>query len=368
MEKYSKKMINDYILGNDIKEYSIEKLENDKEFMMLVIDATNDEKFYNSCSEKLKKDYSFVRYLIEKFKSHINFICNVADYYLSDVEDELSRIELNIIMSELTAQDKEKNINYTVVRDTIYTSKRVEIEVAKLKLNDDYVSQDIGMGFLVIFDSFNSSEIVLNYFAKKTIDEIFNEYDINLENMLHGQFKTSEQIEKIGINNYMLNFIGYYDSMLASYLTTHIDLMSSLKKRIVAVQKNWDKYFSNDERKRYNLLLKKVHDYMVEIEGNTIFTETDMLYHIGKKLGIADKLAKYERISDDVYEMIMNDLDDEYFEDTFNVSLQDRFYYKTIMRIMASIAFSNNTYKQDIQPNENKNCKILKIDFNKKKK
>ena len=41
---------------------------------------------------------------------------------------------------------------------------------------------------------------------------------------------------------------------------------------------------------------------------------------------------------------------------------------KTIMRIMASIAFSNNTYKQDIQPNENKNCKILKIDFNKKKK
>ena len=70
MEKYSKKMINDYILGNDIKEYSIERLENDKEFMMLVIGATNDEKFYNSCSEKLKKDYSFVRYLIEKFKSH----------------------------------------------------------------------------------------------------------------------------------------------------------------------------------------------------------------------------------------------------------------------------------------------------------
>ena len=132
--------------------------------------------------------------------------------------------------------------------------------------------------------------------------------------------------------------------------------------------KNWDKYVSNDERKRYNLLLEKVHDYMVEIEENTIFTETDMLYHIGKKLGIADKIAKYERISDDVYEMIMNDLDDEYFEDTFSVSPQDRFYYKTIMRIMSSIAFANNTYEQDIQTNDNKECKILKIDFNKKKK
>ena len=368
MEKYSKKMINDYILGNDIKDYSIEELEDDKEFMMLVIGTTNDEKFYNLCSERLKKDYSFVRYLIEKFKNNIDFICNVADYYLSDVENELSRIELNIIMSELTAQDKEKNMNYTVVRDTIYTSKRVEIEMAKLKLNDDYVSQDIGMGFLVIFDSFNSSEIVLNYFAKKTINEIFNEYDINLENMLHEQFKTLEQIDKIGINNYMLNFIGYYDPMLASYLSTHIDLMASLKQKIVSVQNNWDKYVSNDERKRYNLLLEKVHDYMVEIEEDTIFTETDMLYHIGKKLGIADKIAKYERISSDVYEMIMNDLDDEYFEDTFSVSPQDRFYYKTIMRIISSIAFVNNTYEQDIQPNDNKDCKILKIDFNKKKK
>lgn len=237
MEKYSKKMINDYILGNDIKDYSIEELEDDKEFMMLVIGTTNDEKFYNLCSDKLKKDYGFVRYLIAKFKSSINFICNVADYYLSDVEDELSRIELNIIMSELTSQDKEKNMNYTVVRDTIYTAKRVEIEMAKLKLNDDYVSQDIGMGFLVIFDSFNSSEIILNYFAKNTIDEIFNEYDINLENMLHEQFKTPEQIDKIGINNYMLNFIGYYDPMLASYLSTHIDLMASLKQKIMNAQK-----------------------------------------------------------------------------------------------------------------------------------
>ena len=30
-------------------------------------------------------------------------------------------------------------MNYTVVRDTIYTAKRVEIEMAKLKLNDDVV-------------------------------------------------------------------------------------------------------------------------------------------------------------------------------------------------------------------------------------
>ena len=333
--------------------------------MMLVIGTTNDEKIYNLCSENLKKDYSFVRYLIEKFKSNINFICNVADYYLSDIEDELSRIELNIIMSELTKKDKEKNMNYTIVRDTIYTLKRVQIEKAKLELNDDYVSQDIGMGFLVIFDLFKSSEIILNYFAKKTINEIFNEFDIDLENMLHEQFKTPEQIDKLGINNYMINFIRQYDSSLATYLSTHIDLIANLKEKISSIQNNWNKYISNDERKKYNLLLDRVHDYMIEIESNTMFTETDMLYYIGKKLGIADKIAKYERISDDIYHMIIDDLNDEYFEDIIKTNPQDRFYYKTIMRIMSSIIFTNNKYKNDIS-NENKDCKILKLDFKKK--
>ena len=44
MEKYSNEMIKDYILGNEIKGYSIEELEDDKDFMMLVIGTTNDEK------------------------------------------------------------------------------------------------------------------------------------------------------------------------------------------------------------------------------------------------------------------------------------------------------------------------------------
>ena len=365
MKKYSKKIIKDYILGYEIEDYSIEELENDIDFMTMVIDITNDEKIYNLCSNSLKKDYSFVKYLILKFKNNINFICNVADYYLLDAENELNRIELNIIMSELTSNIKEINMKYTIPTDAFCNFKRVQIEMAKSEINDDYITQDIGMGFLVIYDSYNSSEIILNYFAKKLIDDIFSEYNIDLENMIHGQFKTPEQINKVGIYNYTLNFIGYYDPMLASYLSTHVDLMKNLKERIKNVQKNWKNYSSNEERNRYNLLLAKVHDYMVEIENKTVFTETDMLYHIGKKLGIAEKIAKYDRINDDLYHMIMNDLDDEFFENTFSVSPQDRFYYKTIMGIMSSIAFANNVNEQDNESN-NKDCKILKNNFNKK--
>lgn len=369
MEKYNKKIINDYILGNEIKDYSIEELEDDKEFMMLVIGITKDNNFYNLCSDKLKKDYSFVRYLIEKFKGNINFICNVADYYLSNVDDELSRIELNIIMSELTASDKEKNKNYTVVRDAIYASKRVEIEMAKLQLEDPNVSQEVGMGFLVMFDSFNSSEIVLNYFAKTTIDEIFNEYDIDLEKMLHEQFNTPDQIEKIGINNYMLNFIGYYDSMLASYLSTHINLLNELRKKIEIVISKWSSYNNTNERKRYNLMLDKVHEYMEDKESNALLSETSLLYYIGNKLGIAEKIAHYDTLDEMFLESVLEDLNDDFVQFTLQDFNEYRNYIN-VKRIMINTIFGSKSDEKEStkleSSKEDKTCKILKLDFKKK--
>ena len=88
MEKYDKRIIDAYINGNDIENYSIEELENDKKFMMMIITLTNDKNFYNLCSEELKGNYEFVRFVIQKFNNDINFICKVADFYLNVVEDE----------------------------------------------------------------------------------------------------------------------------------------------------------------------------------------------------------------------------------------------------------------------------------------
>ena len=365
MKKYSKESINDYILGNDVEGYSIEELENDKDFMMLVIEATNDKRIYDLCSEDVKKNYDFVKYLVNKFKDDINFICNVADYYLSSTEDELTVMELNILMSELTSKDKEKNMKYSLAQEVIYSSKRVEIEAGKLELNDPKVDREIGMGFLLIFDSFNSSEIILNYFAKKTIEEIFNENNIDLESMSHNQFKSAKEIDNIGINNYMISFIEVYDSMLASYLSTHIDLMQDLKQKIEKAQKNWNKYISNEEIIKYNLILDKVHDYMLQIENNITFTETEILYYIGKKLGISEKIAKYEDISDELYNMIMDNIDDDFYEAEFDSNSSNRFYYNSLMKTISSILSSNVNNENKTESSNNKKCKVLKMDFDK---
>lgn len=361
MKKYSRELINKYINGDDIDNYSIEELENDKEFMIQVIETTNDKNFYNLCSEKLKKDYSFVKYIIYKFRNNINFICNVADYYLNHSDNELDRTELVIIMTKLIDKRNEQYQEYKVMSEAMSDSKRVQIELAKLKSNDEYANKEIGMGFLLIFDSYNSSKLVLDFYAKKLIEEIFKEYDIDLESMLHKQFGSKEKISKIGINNYMLNFIGVYDSMLASYLSTNINLMKDFYNKINAVLENWNNYSNNDEEKKFNLLFDRVHEYMEPIEFECVFTETDLLYYIGKKLGIIDKIIKYDNINSDMAKEIIDGLDDDFFENTIKLSFKDRIHYNNVKKIMSSIIFSNTIDDKKINQSNNTNKKVLKL-------
>ena len=133
MKKYSKKMIDNYILGNEIDGYNITELENDKDFMMLVIGTTNDNKMYNLCSDELKVNYEFVKYLIIKFKNNIDFICEVADYYLAKTKEEINRLKIVIKMIELT-NDNKNNDKYKALGEIIYKAKRLQIEMAKLQV------------------------------------------------------------------------------------------------------------------------------------------------------------------------------------------------------------------------------------------
>lgn len=358
MKKYSKEIINKYILGEEIKDFSLDDLENDKEFMKEVINATNDNKIYELCSKELKKDYEFIKWLIMKFQNNITFICKVADYFLKESNEEILRIELSIILLELTKNNKDINKKYKMLTDTFYKKKRVEIEIIKEELKKDKFIDTIGLGFLVMFDTYNGNELILNYYAKKTIDAIFEENEIDIEVMLHTKFKNKNEITQNGINNFALSLIECYDPMLSSYLSCHIELMNNLKQKIINIKNNWNNYELNEEIEKYHLILDKVHEYMSKIEDNTILSEKSILYYIGNELGIAKKIAKYEGINEDVYNIIIDELDNEFFEDILNSSNNDMFLYKTLKKIILSILNDNDSNR-----NDNKKCKILKLNI-----
>ena len=110
MKKYNNQLIMDYINGNDIEDYDLDELENDKLFMTKVIDFSNDEKMYNFCSEKLKKDYEFIKYIILKFRNNIEFITEVADYFLDNTDTDYERTELLIIIQRKERKRKWRQI------------------------------------------------------------------------------------------------------------------------------------------------------------------------------------------------------------------------------------------------------------------
>ena len=363
MEKYNNNIINSYINGEDLGDYSKDDLENDKIFMMLVITRTNDKNYYDLCSLELKMNYEFVSFLIEKFENDISFICEVADYYLENSDDEITRFELVIKMADLMeGKEEEKYQEYNVIRESFFLTKRVQIEEGKLNINDEYTSSKIGMGFLWIFDLFHNNKIILNYFAKKIIENILEENNINLENMLHQQFDNPQEINKIGIHNYMLKFIGIYDSMLASYLSTNLDLLDEYKNKIDKIQKRWNQYDNRNEQKKYNLVLEKVHEYVEQIEDEGILTETDLLYYASKKLGVADKLVKHEIVTG-FDESFINDFDEEFLIDTLKVSFIDQMHFHNVKRIISSTLFSKTDDSSEFDSDDDKNGKILKLDF-----
>ena len=327
--------------------------------LLHTIDFTNDEKMYNFCSEGLKKDYDFIKYIILKFKNNIEFITSVADYFLENTDTDYERTELSIIMSKLTEIKKEVN-QYNVLCDAIYSGKRLQIELYKLQNKNEELANEIGMGFLLVYDLYNHSEIILKFYAKKIIEDIFKEYDIEL----HSRFKTPDEINKQGLNNYMLKFIEIYDAMLASYASTHLDVLLPFRENIIEVQKKWNKYNNECERKKYNYMFKKVHEYMEE--ADSVFTEEYLIYYIGSKLGILDKIKQYDYASEEIIEYVIEELSDEFVEQTFKVSFAERLHYKNVKDIIVNTLFGKNSDLMSNSVEDNKKinkCKVLKLEF-----
>lgn len=319
-----------------------------------------------------------VKFLALNYNNDLDLITSIADEYLKGIGDSLERIELALIMLDLTSKnDNEKATKYKMIVDTIFFSKRLEVEICKAKENNDNYSKEVGMGFWYMFDLYNSSDIVMKFFAKKTIEAIFSEYDINLEQVLHSKFKNAEDINLQGINNYMINFLGMYDQMLASYVSTHIELLSDFSNKISNVIDNWKNYDEKDERKRYNDMIEQVHEYMENTDS--VMTETDILYYVAKQLGNAKKLAYYDGLSNEFLADIMDDIDikdldydnDDFVTFTINNSIAERKYYLDVKKIMLSSLFGNGQSKiaktKDTNNLKKGKSKILKIDFNNKK-
>ena len=380
MKKIDISLVKKYVNGEDLGEFTSEQLENDKDFMMWVISYTNDIKMYSFCSDKVKQDYEFVKYLVLKFKDNSDFITLVADNYLDNTETDWESKELSIIMER--ALPRELSEKYQVLNEISYFTKRLEIEIVEAK--DSKLESMVGMGFWLIFDQYKGSNIILDYFANNMIGEIIRDNNINFEKMLHTQFKSADKITEMGINSYIVKFIGFYDSMLSSYVSTHIDIIKPIANKIKLIQDDWDKYSCVDESKRYNKMLDMVHEYMSMSNSN--MTENEVLYYVANELGIAKKVKQYdgskdieEKFKEEYGFNFADDTDEEVMEDMVRFEIErnikERLVYLTVKKIIINQLFSDKPSdlyslignEEQKQSNGKTRCKIVKLNPSDKK-
>lgn len=357
MIKYDNKLIMDYLNCNEIEEYNVEELENDYDFMYQVINISNDKQMYNFCSDKLKKDYKLVKYLINKYNDDLKYIENIADNFLETVENELERIEILIIMDNYFKKENKTN-KYNIMLSAIYSSKRVEIEIYKLSSDDTEFNDELGMGFLWMYDNFNQSKLIIDFFASKTIEAIISEYDIHLEEYLHNKYNDFQIIEKQGINNFLIRFLSEYDVMLSSYLNSNIQLLNPLVEKLNKIKLNWTKYNRRQDFKNYNDMLDEIEQYMEEYGYDCNYSEISILCYLSIKFGVGDKIKEYYGINEEIYNDIINSLNDTFNE--LPIEINDIRHIENIKTIMEKYLNKNrveSSNKKEIK----KSSKILEF-------
>lgn len=338
MEKFSNEIVNAYINGENINGYSIDELENNAEFMIKVMEVTNDKNIYNHCSDELKVNEKFVKSVVVMFKDDIDFISNVADkyrYYL----DNMDGLDTNVtirkasfarLMVDLIG-NRDEAIRYRTILAFIYSTTRAKIENAKRENKNN----NENLGFNYFKKIYGEDEELLSYFAASMVEEILDNSLGDFEDFLHKNYDEYDYIpDKYG---FLLDHLDKYDKDLVDYLNNHMEALDKGSEEYLnKIKNNWKKHKLDVERVKYNDALDFIHEIIIS-NMDAVFCEEALLVHLGYKYGIIDKIAKYAIMDKEFIDLLHQDYNDTYFKSIIEFSSADRDMYNQIDGVIKKV-------------------------------
>lgn len=282
-----------YINGEEID--NIDELENDYKFMMKVIRISRDKNIYNLCSEEVKSNYEFVRFMIETFKSDKDFIDKIASGYFDKVgSSDITAKELYFIMSEIFNDYKDhRSIFYNKCCFDIYTADKDLIDklILSEKIINEYENIDMGFSYVIDYISIKS-DIITKYYAKMFLNEIFyNKEKKTIEEIIHSEVASINELKNKTIRNIVLGYIKKCDISLYGYVLTHLDLIKEIEKHIDIdrIIVNWDN-FVNQTLERKNIIFEQEVNNLIS-EFDASFDYCDVCTYIDRNLTLPVKLS-----------------------------------------------------------------------------
>jgi len=214
---------------------------------------------------------------------------------------------------------------------------------AEYYISDDKTSFNniVGMGFFTLSEDFGNSELVLNFFAKRFIGEILD--TINLEKRLHQHFNNFEELEKKGINNYIIDLLNEFDTCLCNYVLSHSYLLEILRKKFFAIKKKWIYFDLRNRELKIDWIIYYIQDYVKKHEEDFRFPDCFIIGYIAENLDIPE-LKEYASNTDMEYMKTLNIKELNYL----NIML------KTIRKIINNNVFEPPEEEQSSSKNSSK--------------
>lgn len=350
---YNKKIIKEYIEGKYIDEDLLEELEDNTDFMIDVIEQSNDKKMYQFCSDNVLNDNKFVKYFIQKFSDDTNLIKEIADSFLKNrkkTEDfDYESIEINIIMEEIMNKKNIDTIEYAMSNRMFQVGTYIILQNEEKKEDSLYE----GLGFNIIEGLFEGYDIIINYFAKQFINDIFYDKIKDFEKYIHSNDKNKEYLSNNNIDNFIKNFLEYYDSALANYLVYESELLNSLKKYLNKIYNRWEYMAKFYNRKKVDMFrddLEKFYAYNEDEQPS--FSLTELEASIVKNMKLEDIFNEVDQYKEDLYdcEIMKVDLNDaKQLETDFDMNnAVDCKFLKFAVETAKKIFFENKDFEFDL--------------------
>lgn len=300
--RYSEKIIKDYIEGNDL-DIDIDELESDPDFMIQVLDKTKDKNMLELC-EDLMTDVYFIEKLINIFNEDFDFCKEKVMNFESNSESIDDKFELNIYAYNLFKESHLRGSDdFLYNMNTLYLRKMVEYGLIISIEEDQELINNWDEGFWLALTEYNNRPLILQFIAQKMTDNHLLKKDF-LENKMHKRFKTKEEAEKYSSIQFVVECLKGYDDCLSGYVEKNNFLLTNVLKEVKKCIEKWDEYDYKIENKIDDIIeLFIQHD---EVINKNYIDHSILKYYITKELNI--KLQCFDKINDQDTSMIKNEL------------------------------------------------------------
>ena len=241
----------DYCEGKSITDQEVK--ENDPTFMKGVLrESEYDIRMLYFAGNGVLLDAGFIKFLIKECFSQLDAIKPYIDNYFNESTDELSKVEIRMILEEKKRQKYKLDKDYKDYRDN-------NQEFVKSFLENN--KSDGFFAFSEALKQYANYEGILNYLADDFVKSIFyKNLGCRLEVFLHSQNMDKSTFSMENSLDFVVSIIASYDEALAEYVKSHEKVVHSLRRSMNAYYESWDSYERDQEiygnQKRINKALK----------------------------------------------------------------------------------------------------------------